>query len=114
MEQIVGYCGIICSECPAFIATKNNDDEARKKTAEEWSKMFNAEIKPEHINCEGCHAKTGVLFTHCTVCEIRKCGLTKDIANCAHCADYSCQKLKDFHQMAPDAKKELDRIKSSS
>ncbi len=112
MEKIIGYCGIVCTECPAFLATKNNDNKARKKTAETWSKEFNADIKPEEINCEGCHAKTGVLFAHCTVCEIRKCGLTKEIATCADCMEFSCQKLSNFHKMVPDAKKTLDSIKA--
>jgi hypothetical protein len=112
MEQIIGYCGIVCSDCPAFIATQNNDAAARIKTAEEWSKQFNDDIKPENINCEGCHAKSGVLFNHCNVCEIRNCGLSKNITSCAVCKSFSCQKLDDFHKMVPDAKKILDHLKS--
>ena len=112
MEKIVGYCGIVCTECPAFLATINNDDEARKTTADTWSKEFNADIKSEDINCDGCHSKKGVLFTHCTVCEIRNCGLTKEITTCADCKDYTCQKLADFHKMAP-AKNLLDSIKAN-
>ena len=111
MEKIVGYCGIVCTKCPAFLATNNNDDEMRKTTAETWSKEFNADIKPEQINCEGCHSTNGVIFNHCTVCEIRKCGLTKEIITCADCNDYACQKLAEFHKMVPDAKEVLDSLK---
>ena len=113
MDKIIGYCGIVCSECPAYIATMANDDEARNKTAEMWSKEFNEQIKPEDINCNGCHSKNDVLFSHCKVCEIRKCGLPRKINNCAYCSEYSCQKVDAFHKMVPSAKKILDRIKKS-
>ena len=38
MEKIIAYCGLICSECPAYIATQKDSDEERKKVAEKWSK----------------------------------------------------------------------------
>ena len=47
MAKIIGICGLICSECPAYIATKKNDDGERKKVAEIWSKEFSSDIKPE-------------------------------------------------------------------
>jgi hypothetical protein len=48
---MIGYCGLGCVECKAFIATKNDDNTLRAKVAEEWAKLNNAPIKPEHINC---------------------------------------------------------------
>ncbi len=113
MEEMTAFCGLACHECPALLATKDNDDEKRAEVAQLWSKQFKADLKPEHINCEGCHSDGGRLFGHCHTCEIRKCGLEKKVANCAHCSDYSCGKLNDFFNMMPDAKKQLDKIKSS-
>ena len=77
MEQMIAYCGLDCAKCDAFIATKNNDNQKRIETAKNWSKEYNAEIKPEHINCDGCMSKSNKLFNHCLVCEIRKCAITK-------------------------------------
>ncbi|MCK4571680.1 DUF3795 domain-containing protein, partial [candidate division WOR-3 bacterium] len=37
MDKMIAYCGIICTECPAFLATQKDDDEERKKVAEMWS-----------------------------------------------------------------------------
>jgi hypothetical protein len=111
MEKIVAYCGIVCTECPAFIATKNDDDAKRKETAELWSKQFGQEIKPEDINCEGCTLDTGKKIDHCTVCEIRKCGHEHKVVNCAYCADYACEKLEKFFQMLPMGKATLDEIR---
>jgi len=31
MEKMIGYCGIVCSECPTLLATQKDDDEARKQ-----------------------------------------------------------------------------------
>jgi hypothetical protein len=111
MNKLISYCGIVCTECPAYIATKNNDDAKRKETAREWSKQFGHEMKPEDINCEGCTPDTGKKIGYSHVCEIRNCGREKKVVNCAYCTDYICDKLDKFFQMAPMAKGNLDAIK---
>ena len=112
MEEMISVCGLLCSECDAFIATKNDDDEKRAEVAEQWSTQYNVDVKPEDINCDGCISDSERLFSHCGVCEIRKCGREKAIQNCAHCYEYACEKLDKFFQMVPDAKKRLDQIKN--
>jgi hypothetical protein len=107
MEETIAFCGLICSECPAYLATQNDDDIQRKKTAEMWSKEFNANISPEEINCDGCISDERV-FKHCNVCEIRLCGRERGILNCGFCNEYACGKLIDFFKAVPDAKKVLD------
>ncbi len=113
MDNIIAICGITCTECRAYLATQSDDDAARAKTAEEWSKAYNSEIKPEHINCDGCVPDTGRKIHHCTECEIRACGLAKGVENCGHCADYACDKLEGFFGMVPDAKVTLDEINNA-
>ncbi|OYD13922.1 hypothetical protein CH333_09455 [candidate division WOR-3 bacterium JGI_Cruoil_03_44_89] len=113
MEKMIAYCGIKCSECPAFLATQKDDDNERKKVAEMWSKQFNAEIKPEDINCDGCLTEGGRLVDYCRVCEIRKCAREKRVENCAHCDDYGCEKLNKFITNVPDAKATLEEIRKS-
>ncbi|MBC8214356.1 MAG: DUF3795 domain-containing protein [Candidatus Marinimicrobia bacterium] len=109
MGKIISYCGIICSECPAYIATTNNDDSEKEKVANIWAKEYNAEITKDDINCEGC-LSDGCVFNHCNVCEIRKCAKENGVVNCAHCSDYSCEKLDNFFEMAPSAKIVLNEI----
>ena len=111
MEKMIAVCGIKCSECPAFLATQENDDLKRKEVAEQWSKEYQAEFKAEDINCDGCHSVTGRLFSNCKVCEIRKCCQEKDLKNCAYCNEYSCPKLSQFFLMVPQGKAVLDKIK---
>ena len=114
MEQLISYCGLVCSTCPAFIATRDNDNVKRKQTAEEWSKQFKSEIKPEDIDCRGCVATEGKLFNYCMVCEIRKCGVGKKVENCGACPDYACEKLTAFFKMAPSAKQNLDEVRKKT
>ena len=110
MDKMVAYCGIVCSECPGYIATQKDDDEERRKVAEAWSKEFSAEIKPESINCDGCLATTGRLIDYCASCEIRKCAQERTVENCAHCGDYACDRLDKWFRDVPSAKKVLDEI----
>jgi len=113
MKKTIAYCGIICSECTAFLATQKNDDNERKKVAEMWSKQFNAEFKPEDINCDGCLSESERLFNYCRVCEIRKCGQEKGVKNCAYCDDYACETLNKFIDNVPEAKTTLEEIRKS-
>ncbi|MBU0992851.1 MAG: DUF3795 domain-containing protein [Proteobacteria bacterium] len=109
---MISYCGLDCRQCGAYIATKTDDDDKRKEVAAMWSKMFQVEIDPKTINCTGCQSDNGILFSHCSVCDIRKCGMGKDMENCAHCGDYACDKLKPMLDMLPHAKKSLEKIRS--
>lgn len=113
MKEMIAICGLACHECGALIATKNNDEAKRVEVAQEWSKLFNADIKPEDVYCDGCLSEGGYLFSHCNVCEIRKCGMEKSVENCAHCSDYACEKLEQFFQLAPEAKEQLSAIRAN-
>jgi hypothetical protein len=31
MDKMIAFCGLTCTECPAFIATQKNDDKEREK-----------------------------------------------------------------------------------
>ena len=111
MGKMIAYCGLVCSECPTFLATQANDDAKRKEVAELWSRLYGVPRKPQDMNCDGCLAEGGRLFGHCRTCEIRKCAREKKLANCAYCADYACKKLDPVFKSIPTAKKTLDEIR---
>ena len=113
MKKIISICGNICSDCSAFKATLKDDDLKRKETAKSWSKIYESDIKPEDINCEGCLSKGKIVFSYCNVCEIRKCGFEKGVENCAHCDEYTCDKLEGFFKSVPDNRKVLDKIRNT-
>jgi len=114
MSELVGYCGIPCTGCPAYQATLQDDNVARRKIAEEWSRQFKITVKPEDINCNGCTATAKRLSNYCFICEIRKCGLNKHLLNCGYCEDYPCDKLDTFHVKAPQAKLKLESIRNKN
>ena len=93
---------------PLYVA----DDAKRAEVAKTWSDQFGHEFKPQDINCDGCTSGSERLFSHCSACEIRACAQGKGLANCAHCDDYACDKLEAFFKMVPDARKNLDAIRS--
>jgi hypothetical protein len=121
-EGELAYCGLDCKKCPAFIATANDDDALRQKTAKDWSSLY-AEIlahvgivgslKPEDINCRGCRSDADH-FIGCMKCLIRECSQGRRFGTCASCNEYeTCELLKGFYSMPPHqyAKGKLDRIR---
>jgi len=110
MEKMLGMCGLICSDCPAFLATQKDDDVERKKVAKLRSTDSQV-LEVQDINCDGCTKSGGRLFKFSNNCEVRRCGITKNINNCADCAEYPCKKLELPHKQSPDAKANLEEIR---
>jgi hypothetical protein len=110
-EKHIAFCGLDCTRCGAYIATKENNDVRRREVANqwnkaEWSKKYARKFEPADINCDGClsdRANDG--------CVIRKCGSGKGLLNCACCTNYICGKLEEYFRNAPHCKETLDTIK---
>ena len=66
---MIAYCGLVCSDCPTYLATQTNDDLARERTASYYSKQFGFDIKPAEINCDGCKSD-GILIAYCLACDL--------------------------------------------
>jgi len=111
MSKMLAMCGLDCAVCPARIAHTTDDQALRVKTAAEWSKQFHVELTPEAINCVGCLKLDGVHIGHCAECEIRKCGLTHRVKNCALCGDYPCDTIGGFIANVPPAKANLEEAR---
>ena len=109
MDKIIAYCGLDCSKCDAYIATKNNDEKLRIKTAELWSKLNGITILPEHINCEGCRCD-GKKTVFCDkLCKIKQCAEDKKYQTCGDCNNIdNCNIIKMITDTNKDA---LNRLK---
>lgn len=104
MNKMIAFCGLNCEKCDAYVATKKNDNALREKTAKLWSELNQAEILPEHINCEGCRMN-GAKTVFCeSLCEIRKCAQIKALESCAACTEKAeCKKLCMITENNPEA-----------
>lgn len=111
MERMIGYCGLVCTDCPAYIATQADDRSALREVAAQWSKEFNATLTADDCVCDGCLTTTGRQIAYCSECKVRACAAEKNVRNCAHCSDYPCQTLNEFLAMAPAAKSTLEEIR---
>ncbi len=111
LEKIIGYCGIVCSDCPVFLATKINDDTERKRVADLFTKQYKREYTSEEINCDGCTSDSLHLFHYCGNCVRRKCARDRNLKNCAYCPEYPCAKLAGLFSAYPRAKETLDKIR---
>ena len=113
MDEMISYCGLLCHECGALIATLTDDDQKRAEVAKQWTTEYHKEFKPEDINCFGCLAENQPVFGYCHICKIRSCARSKSVINCAYCEDYACDQLMEFFQMAPANKKRLDELRAN-
>jgi hypothetical protein len=109
MKKIIAYCGINCSECPAYLATQTGNREELKKVANEWS-TDSMSFTPEEIQCEGCNQNEKI-FSWCGECPIRSCCRNKGYDNCAYCDEYVCDNLKMTFDKTSAAKDRLDEIR---
>ena len=112
-EKPIGFCGLLCSKCPAFLATKKNDDKERERIAKEWSKEYKHAFAIQDINCVGCTVIEGKHISYCNMCEVRACAIEKSVTNCAYCEDYGCETLKKFFDMVPHVRELLEEIRKA-
>ena len=94
MRKTIAYCGLDCEKCDAYLATVNDDNALREKTARLWSELNQVEITAEQINCEGCRTD-GLKTVYCdSLCEIRKCAVKKGMETCGSCPEMDqCRKV---------------------
>ena len=111
MAELLGACGLDCGACPAYVATRANDDEKIAEISRQWSEQYGSDIKPEHVWCDGCMTAGERKCGHCAECEIRACVAGRGLATCAACDDYGCEKIAAFFEAVPDAKKTLDALR---
>jgi hypothetical protein len=111
-KEMIAYCGLVCTGCPAYQATQSNDRNKIEETARLWSTQYGHDIKAADVWCEGCLVD-GKKCAHCAECEIRACARKKQIENCAHCNEFICDTLFLFHKLVPEAAETLQKVRQS-
>ena len=108
MKQMIAYCGLDCEKCDARLATANNDQALREKTAKLWTELNGVEITPEMINCDGCRVD-GVKTPFCeSLCPVKQCASVKGVETCGSCVEMeSCPKVGMIIGNNPEARANL-------
>ncbi len=112
MNSLIAFCGLDCAKCEAYVATQAKDEVAQQRLLAKWRQEYNSPDMPiAAVICDGC-TSSGRLGGYCSECPVRACGVSRQVSNCAYCADYaSCEKLAHFFTLAPQAKTTLDEIR---
>ena len=92
MSQDIAFCGIDCNSCIAQLATVKNDYMELQRIASRWGNHNGVPYGVEETKCLGCTSNR--LNIHCALCEIRDCGMEKNLNNCGECNEYVCSKLR--------------------
>ncbi|MHA2352705.1 MAG: DUF3795 domain-containing protein [Candidatus Thorarchaeota archaeon] len=91
-SRIVAPCGIVCTECQAYLATQSNDLEKLQEVAKQWSSE-DQQYEAKDLMCDGCFSDRVHAF--CAECETRECAIQKGYRVCSICSMYPCDRLND-------------------
>ena len=112
MVYLMAYCGLLCSECPAYLATQTNDVGSIQQIAQKWANKYSKPITAELVWCNGCLTDNSPLCWYCSECQVRSCAVGKGVISCAHCDNYGCELLVSFLADAPLAKSMLEKMRA--
>ena len=117
MNEMLAYCGLICTNCPIYLATRLENTEKRSRMradiARQCREHYGLAYKPEDItDCDGCRTEDGRLFSGCRDCAVRSCARERKFENCAACPEYACEKLTSIFTTDPAARTRLNGIRT--
>jgi hypothetical protein len=92
MNKVMSACGVICSDCAAYVAASRGLDY-QKEAAEAWSRIYGFHVEPEKMSCGGCLSSDDQVFHSSVRCTARRCCLAKGLNSCAECPEQSCELL---------------------
>jgi hypothetical protein len=107
--EYISYCGLLCNECPVFITTAANNEQAKEKLAKEFSGE-RMQFTKEDMNCYGCFNEDTKNSKMCGGCEIRICAAGKEVENCGYCIEYPCSHIDTYVPEGSENRKRLDSI----
>lgn len=92
MNKIMSACGVICSDCAAFLAASKGLS-FQKEAADAWCRIYGFQTDPEKMSCGGCAGSDEQVFHTSLGCAARRCCLSKGFNSCAECPTDSCDLL---------------------
>ncbi len=122
MSKMIAYCGLVCTDCPAYIATlafdRGDMDTVQQMVEKSRTDFGDPNITAEGLMCDGCIGDVSAGQTlrqcgYCAECAVRACAVERGVVNCAHCDAYVCDTLSRFFGMAAHARVTLDQIRAT-
>jgi hypothetical protein len=111
MSDMIGCCGLNCTQCGAYIATQTDDDAKREEVARDWTQKHGGHFTADQIDCDGCQADGRAPDWTAKLCPIRKCCRERKIDTCAACEQYPCEQLEGILKVAPEARDNLEALR---
>jgi hypothetical protein len=105
----ISYCGLLCNECPIFIATVEKNELEKEKLAREYS-TDSCQFSKEDMNCYGCFWEENKNSKMCGNCAIRICAEVKGVKNCGYCSEYPCSHIDTHVPEGSENRQRLDGI----
>ena len=93
-KQMTAPCGLDCFNCGIYLA---GEDEVLRAN---MAKIFG--VPPEKVVCKGCRNENGTIASvnMKESCRVYKCISKKGIDFCFECADFPCDNLHPYADMA--------------
>ena len=93
-EEIISFCGDVCSECPRYKATQRNDIEKLEALSNLWFRLGFRDklVDVEDIKCNGCNKNKDC--SH----NINNCEHLIGKNNCGECNYFPCTKIERVFQ----------------
>lgn len=106
--KLAGACGLYCGKCAIYLVYSKDDQERKKRIAENISKSVGKKITPEQIICDGCHGDDSLCWSN--DCKIRICCFGKGYDFCFECNEYPCTQLTEFGKQDEDYQKAVQNL----
>jgi hypothetical protein len=109
MSLRMSACGVVCSECGAYVAGQSSDPAVKERFTKAWRDLYKIDVAPEAMVCSGCQSLDGPVFAVCKDCWVRQCAMSKGIAHCGVCDQFPCAELERVQAQYDN----LDRMAAS-
>ena len=111
MEKMA-FCGLLCGECPVYLATITGDGDLRARLARDYAA---ADFHPraEDMTCRGCRSQAPCAVM-CGACPMRLCAMERGAESCGRCPDYPCGTVKRMLPAGAPHRLRLDAIHAAA
>lgn len=104
MATMISACGVLCSDCPAYLGDEKGAAH-QQRTAAAWKRIYGLDEPAGNIACHGCLGPDDQLFHTSRACKARLCCRAKGFSTCAECPEEHCpdlEKAQSAYDRLPD------------